>query len=157
MGTKLHTLLVQVCRRTEIRRLNRSCSLGFNFHWPNLWSCAMPAPVPLPLYLSTDHWPTSCAFALRKRCARSPSPSGRPRSTTHCPGIQHNEVNDRPPGHRMHYIGSRRPRPFTIRQGCCSMRAGVGMGTILPIPCVVWLFSLALPRLVVQFQRREPV
>ena len=103
-------------------------------------------PIPLPLYLSTYHWPASFVFSQRERCAYFPSSGGCSHSPAHHPRFQRNEVNDGPLGHRMHYIGSWRPRPFTIRQGCCSMCGGVGLGTILPISCAVWPLSLALPR-----------
>ena len=61
-------------------------------------------------------------------------------------GFQHHEVNDRPLRHRAHHIRSWRPHFFAIRQGRCPMRGGVGLGTILPIHCVLWTSSLTLPR-----------
>jgi len=112
-------------------------------HWVSKYQ--WPAPIPCPLYLSASQWPASCVFARWERCVSSLSPGGSSRSTTYRSGFQHHEVNDRPPRRRTHYVGSRRPHFFAIRQGCCSVHSGVGMGTILPIPFVVWFLSLAHP------------
>ena len=92
------------------------------------------------------HWLASCVFALGEHCGYSLSPNGCSHSTAYRPGFQRNEVNDGPLCHRAHYIGNRRPRFFAIRQGCCSMHNRVGVGTILPTPCVPWPSSLPLPR-----------
>jgi len=138
---------VHVCRRTKIRcepiRTNP-------VHWVpmarHLILCNGWRPS-LVLFISPPSTGPPPAFALREHCMYYPSPGGCYRSTTHRLWFQRDEIDDRSLRHRMHYIGDLRPHFFAIRQGsACPMRGGMGLGAILPISCVPWPTSLALPR-----------